>query len=107
MLIKLSLPVFIGVIFFFSPLLASAAETRYWILWEEVIDQNAILYPNPQNPTTHLPYAEAMAYGVYTSRDHCEKQRTRTMENPPFLAKGWPYFFICLPDRVRPFYFGR
>ncbi|MHB1287349.1 MAG: hypothetical protein ACYCYP_12515 [Leptospirales bacterium] len=107
MLIRLSVPVFIGVIFFFSPLLASADETRYWILWEEVINQNAILYPNPQNPTTHFPFAEAMAYAVFPSQKTCEDKQAEIAGNRPVLAKGWPYFFICLPDRVRPFYFGR
>ncbi|EQD24020.1 MAG: hypothetical protein D084_Lepto4C00626G0004 [Leptospirillum sp. Group IV 'UBA BS'] len=48
-----------------------------------------------------------MAYAVFTSRDHCEKNRARIMENPPFLTKGWPYLYICLPARVRPFYFAR
>ena len=107
MLEKLSVPVFIAALFFFSPLLASADESRSWVLWQEVINQNAILYPNPQSPTTHLPFAEAMAYAVFTSRDHCEKNRARIMENPPSLTKGWPYLYICLPDRVRPFYFAR
>ncbi len=107
MFTKLSVPVFIAVIFFFSPLLASADESRYWVLWQEVVNTNAIRYPNPTNPTTHIPFAEAMAYAVFTSRDHCEKQRGRIMENPPYQAKGWPYTFVCLPENVRPVYFER
>lgn len=104
---NLSMMFFALVMILISPLFASADEAHTWVLWEEVVNLNAILYPNIQSPTTHLPFAEALAYAVFTSRDHCEKQRSRLMENPTSLAKGWPYFFICLPDRVRPFYFGR
>ncbi|EQD24021.1 MAG: hypothetical protein D084_Lepto4C00626G0005 [Leptospirillum sp. Group IV 'UBA BS'] len=50
MLEKLSVPVFIAALFFFSPLLASADESRSWVLWQEVINQNAILYPNRPKP---------------------------------------------------------
>ncbi|EIJ75017.1 MAG: hypothetical protein C75L2_00370032 [Leptospirillum sp. Group II 'C75'] len=56
--IKLPVRVFIGIIFFFSPLLASADETLYWILREEAVNQDAILYPNPQNPI-HSSYLDA------------------------------------------------
>ncbi|WP_041773960.1 hypothetical protein [Leptospirillum ferrooxidans] len=107
MSIKLFVPTLVLGMFLLSPLLASADETRFWVLWEEVINQNAILYPNPQNPTTHLPFAEAMAYAVFPSQKPCEDKRAEIARNSPVLAKGWPYFFICLPDRVRPFYFGR
>ncbi len=56
--IKLLVRVFIGIIFFFSPLLASSDETLYWILREEAVNQDAILYPNPQNPI-HSFYLDA------------------------------------------------
>ncbi|MHB8368943.1 MAG: hypothetical protein ACYDBP_04520 [Leptospirales bacterium] len=104
---KLSVPVFVAALFFFSPLLAFADESRYWVLWQEVINQNAILYPNPQSPTTHLPFAEAMAYGVFPSQKRCEDKRAERTENKPVLTKDWPWIFICLPARVQPFYFAR
>lgn len=104
---KLSVPVFIAVIFFFSPLLASADESRYWVLWQEVVNTNAIQYPNPHNPTTQLPFAEALAYEVFPSQKHCEDKRAEVSANKPLLTKGWPWIFICLPASVRPFYFGR
>lgn len=90
-----------------SPLFAFADEAHTWVLWQEVVNQNAIMYPNPQNPSTEVPFAEALAQNVFSSREDCENQRTKMVQVPTFLAKGWPYFFICLPNNVRPFYFSR
>ncbi len=103
----LSVMFFALVMIFISPLFASADETHNWILWQEVINQNAILYPNPQNPSTAIPFGEAMALNVFSSRQDCENLRTKMTQTSSFLAKGWPYFFICLPEGVRPFYFSR
>ena len=107
MSIKFFVPTLVLGMFLLSPLLASADETRYWVLWWEVENPAAIQYPNSQNPSTHFPFAEASAISVFSSRKVCEKERSKMAEEQPSFSKGWPYLYICLPDRVRPFYFGR
>ncbi|MGL3709487.1 hypothetical protein ACSYAY_01285 [Leptospirillum ferriphilum] len=72
----LSVILFALAMVFISPLFASAAETNIWILWEEVITTNAILYPNSQSPSTNIPFGEAMAFSVFSSRDQCERKQS-------------------------------
>lgn len=93
-------------IFLSSPLPVFADDVHPWILWEEVLNWNAILYPNNQNPSVRLPFGEAMAYSVFPSDESCERKRSELADQKPSLAKGLPYYFICLPKGVRPFYFG-
>ncbi len=104
---KLSVPIFVLGMFFASPLLASADDSHSWVLWQEVLNYNAIQYPNPQSPSTPLPFDEALAVSAFSSRNHCEKKLSNMAMDRPNYSKGWPFYYVCLPARVRPFYFGR
>ena len=103
----LSVILFALAMVFISPLFASAEEIHNWILWEEAVNFSAILYPNPQSPSTHIPFGEAMVFSVFSSRDHCERKQSEMADKGLVVTKGWPYTFICLPEGVRPFYFAR
>jgi hypothetical protein len=89
------------------PLFAYADNSKIWVLWEEVTNINAIMYPNPQYPSTRIPLGEAKAFSVFSSRDHCDRKQSEMADKGLVLAKGWPIEFICLPEGVRPFYFSR